>query len=228
MDDRELSSAEYEEERKSFLSQIEAYLDRNELQTVLTLAQARLKRIPGDLDARIGICRVWIQQGRIDESRAMIAEMEESLASFSRIYVCMGDICMKKGMKDSAEAFYRKFTALNPEATRVQDILETCNGIEEHQGTNTERETEGDAAVPSDFQTVTLAELYIRQGHLRQAEKVLERIVGQEPQQEKAAELLREVRDRILGEASVQRNAGIVTELSRWLVNIDRLRGHAA
>jgi hypothetical protein len=135
---------------------------------------------------------------------------------------------MKKGMKDSAEAFYRKFTALNPEATRVQDIRETCNGVEERQVTNTERETEGDAAVPSDFQTVTLAELYIRQGHFRQAEKVLERVVVQEPRQEKAAELLREVRDRILGEASVRRNAGIVTELSRWLVNIDRLRGHAA
>jgi hypothetical protein len=101
-------------------------------------------------------------------------------------------------------------------------------GIEELHETNTEGETEGDAGIPPDFQTVTLAELYIRQGHLRPAEEVLEKIVGQEPQNEKAAGLLREVRGRILGKASEERHAGVITELSRWLDNIGRVRGHAA
>ncbi len=224
MDDRELCPAECEQERKAFLSQVDACLDRNELHVVLDLAQARMKRIPEDLDARTAICRVCILQGRIDEARGMIEEMEEILARFSQIYVCMGNICMKKGMTDSAETFYRKFAALNPEAPRVRDILETWNGVDERQETNTEQET----IIPSDFQTVTLAELYVRQGHLRQAEEVLEKIVGQEPQNGKAAELLREVRGRILQEASSQRNAGIVAELSRWLSNVGRLRGHAA
>jgi hypothetical protein len=75
---------------------------------------------------------------------------------------------------------------------------------------------------------VTLAELYIRQGHLRPAEEVLAKIIGQEPQNEKAAGLLQEVRDGILREAAVQRYPGVIAELSRWLDNIDRARGHAA
>jgi len=228
MDDQELYPKGREQERKLFLLQAEMYLDQKDDETALSLAQARLKRTPGDLDARIVICRVWLQQGRIDEARDMLHEMEEIIASLSQIYVCMGDICMKKGMEDSAETFYRKFMVLNPGAPRVRDILERLKGIEELHGTNTEGETEGDAGIPPDFQTVTLAELYIRQGHLRPAEDVLEKIVGQEPQNEKAAGLLQEVRDRILREASVQRYAGVIAELSRWLDNIGRVRGHAA
>jgi Tfp pilus assembly protein PilF len=80
---------------------------------------------------------------------------------------------------------------------------------------------------PEDFHTVTLAELYLRQGHLRLAERVLEKILRQEPRNEKATELLREVRDRLQPEGSVQRQAAVKAELSRWLDNIARMRGHA-
>jgi hypothetical protein len=52
------------QERKSFLTQAEAYIDRNELPAVLNLAEARLKRTPGDLDACMTICRVWRANSR--------------------------------------------------------------------------------------------------------------------------------------------------------------------
>ncbi|MBU1743840.1 MAG: hypothetical protein KJ649_02935 [Proteobacteria bacterium] len=215
-------------ERKSFLTQAEAYLGRNELRAVLNLAEARLKRTPGDLDARIAICRVRLLQGRLDEARDMLNEMEDILASLSQIYACMGDICMKKGMKDSAESFYRKFMFLNPGVPLPKDVTERLDGIEELHATDAEGGTEGDVEIPTDFQTVTLAELYIRQGHLRLAEEVLEKIIGHDPQNEKAAGLLQEVRERLLEGASAQQYAGVVAELSRWLDNIGRLRAHAA
>ena len=75
---------------------------------------------------------------------------------------------------------------------------------------------------------MTLAELYIRQGHLRPAEEVLEKIVGEDPQNEKAAALLQEVRERAPRRPAAKPDAGVIAELSHWLDNIDRLRGHAA
>jgi tetratricopeptide (TPR) repeat protein len=222
MDEMEL------QDRKSFLTQAEAYLDRNELPAVLNLAEARLKRTPGDLDARIAICRVWLLQGRLDEARDMLNEMDDILASLSQIYSCMGDICMKKGMKDSAETFYRKLMFLNPGVPLSMDVTEKLNGIGELHATDTGGGPEGDVQIPTDFQTVTLAELYIRQGHLRPAEEVLEKIIGQDPQNEKAAGLLQEVRERVLKGAVAQQYAGVLAELSRWLDNIGRLRAHAA
>jgi len=216
------------QERKSFLSQVETYLGRNEVLAVLNLAQARLKRTPGDLDARIMICRVWLLQGRLDEARDMLNEMEEILASFSHVYACMGDICMKRGMREAAEDYYGKFKVLNSGAPLVRDMSERLKGIEELHETDEEGETEEAAGIPSDFQTVTLAELYIRQGHFRPAEEVLDKIIGEDPQNEKAAALLTEVREQLRREVSAQPDAAAIAELSRWLDNIGRLRGHAA
>ncbi|MCX5819319.1 MAG: tetratricopeptide repeat protein [Deltaproteobacteria bacterium] len=216
------------QERKSFLSQMEAYFGRNEVQAVLNLAQARLKRAPGDLDARIMICRVWLLQGRLDEARDMLNEMEEILASFSHVYACMGDICMKRGMREAAEDYYGKLKVLNPGAAPARDMPERLKGIEELHETDEEGETEENAGIPSGFQTVTLAELYIRQGHFLPAEEVLEKIIGGDPQNEKAAALLTEVREQLRRAVSAQPDAGVIAELSRWLDNIGRLRGHAA
>jgi tetratricopeptide (TPR) repeat protein len=218
-------------ERKSFLTQTEAHLDRNELPAVLDLAEARLKRTPGDLDARLAICRVRLAicrvrflQGRLDEAGEMLSDMEDILASLSRIYAGIGDICMKEGMKDSAETFYRKVMFLNPGVPLPMGVAERLNDSEELRATDAEE----DAEIPSDFETVTLAELYIRQGHLRQAEEVLEKIIGHDPQNGKAAGLLQEVRERLLNGASAQPDTGVIAELSRWLDNIGRLRAHAA
>jgi tetratricopeptide (TPR) repeat protein len=238
MNNRELYPEGFEQERKAFLAQMEDFLDRNEPQAALNLARERLIRSPGDPDARIGICRAWLQQGKIGETGEMIAEVEEIIANLSQIYACMGDVFVKKGLEDSAEMFYQRSMILNPGVHWVRDTLERLKGIEEpheeepHEeephGADAEVKTEEDAGIPPDFQTATLAELYIRQGHLRPAEELLVKIVGQEPHNEKAAGLLQEVHDRMLAEATKERHAGIVAELSRWLDHIDRARGHAA
>ena len=215
-------------ERKSFLTQVELYLERNELPAVLDLAEERLKRIPGDLDARMAICRIWIERGRIDEAREMLGEMEEILACLFRLYVRLGDACLKKGMREEAERYYRKFIVLNPDAPPAGEILEKLKDIEEQRSAAAIEEEEETAQVPSAFQTVTLAELYVRQGHLPLAAEVLEAILAKEPQQEKAAGMLREVRELIRREDAARRHAPVIAELSRWLENIGRLRGHAA
>jgi tetratricopeptide (TPR) repeat protein len=228
MDNQEPSPAGYGEERKAFLAELEGCFDRNELEAALDLARGRLRKSPADPDARVGICRALLHLGRIDEAGEALDEVEEIIATLSQIYACIGDLCIKKGMEDSAEEFYRRSMILNPGAHWARDILERLKGIEEPGGTAAGERSGEDAGIPSDFRTPTLAELLIRQGHLQDAGELLEKIVGQEPQNEKASGLLQEVRGLMVAEAAEKRNAGIVSELSRWLDNIGRVRGHAA
>ena len=215
--------------RHSFLEEAETFLEKSDYQAALDLAGLRLEELPGDPDARIVICRVQVLQGRLDKAGEMLHETEDLLASLSQIYRSMGDIFLEKGMPESAQTYYRKFISLNPDTPAALEIAERLDGISEPRerddGAGAE---EGETIqVPEDFQTVTLAELYIRQGHLQMAKKVLEAILRKDPQQERAAERLREVREALGGENSAEKAAPVIAELSRWLDNIGRLRGHA-
>lgn len=186
-------------ERKAFLEEAESLLSKGDSLTVLSLAESRLKRTPGDMDARIVISRVWIEQEKLEEAGEMLQEMEDIIASLSQIYTCMGDIYLRKGMAESARVFYRTFVSLNPDTPIARKISKRLEEISDQHVTDSREGVEQEAAVqpPDDFQTVTLAELYARQGHLRMAEEILEAILGRGPHHPKAAELLREVRERI-------------------------------
>ena len=94
-------------ERDAFLEEAEAFLDAGDDETALALAEARLLRMPGDLDARSVICRVRIRQGRLEEAEEMLREMEGSLASLSRVYSSLwGMPTMTQGMEESAAGLH--------------------------------------------------------------------------------------------------------------------------
>lgn len=213
--------------RDAFLEAAEAFLDVSDDDTALTLAEARLLRMPGDLDAQSVICRVRIRQGRLEEAEEVLREMETPLASLARVYAALWDAYRARGMEEKEEAAYRKYKSLNPDVPPMPEIADGSGGGAEPPDEG-EREPADAAEVPSDFQTVTLAELYIGQGHFQSAAEVLEGILRTKPGHEKAAALLGEVREMILREELRRRYPVVIDELSRWLDNIGRSRGHAA
>jgi tetratricopeptide (TPR) repeat protein len=124
------------QERTAFLEEMERLLNQGDDETAVALAELRLKRMPGDMDARIAICRVRIRQGRLDEAKAMLQEMDGTLASLSQIYASMGDVCLKEGLEQSAAIYYRKFVSLNPDSPLAREIAERLAAIEAPQETD--------------------------------------------------------------------------------------------
>ena len=85
--------------RNAFREEAEAFLDASDDDTALALAEARLLRMPGDLDAQSVICRVRIRQGRLDEAEELLRAMEAPLASLSRVYASLGDAYLTGGWR---------------------------------------------------------------------------------------------------------------------------------
>ncbi len=212
--------------RMAFLAEMDASLDRGDFDTAMALARSRLQERPGDPDARIAVGRILVRQERLDEAWEMLREMEQDLAVLSRLHAVRGDICLKRGMPEEARVHYGRFLELCPDAPGSQEVSDKLRALE-NQGEGGQPAGEAAAAVPSDFQTVTLAELYVRQGHLDQAVEVLETILRNDPGHEKAAAMLLDLRKGSLREDSPQIRAGVVEQLSRWLDNVHRMRGHA-
>lgn len=220
-----------EEKRDRSWGEAEALFASDDLPALLELAVARLAQWPGDLPARMWLCRVRIRQGELAEAREILQGIGAELKSLGALHFPFAELCLTRGLPEEAADHYEQFIRLNPgtpdafaAAERLQEIGSRDDAAAR---TGEAPEAAGAEEVPLDFQTVTLAELYIRQGHLAQAAELLEAILRRDPQQPGAAEKLREVRQR-LQPAEESSPAAVAAELARWLQNVDRLRPHHA
>ena len=95
-------------------------------------------------------------------------------------------------------------------------------------GDGTEDQAEG-AQISSDLYTLTLAELYIRQNHQDMAREVLNAILQKEPDNRKAAAMIRDLdrigKDRADQEFARERKKRLIGELGKWLNNLQRTNG---
>lgn len=215
-------------EGRAFRERIAALLGEGNLREALEGTEARLQQLPGDPDARIALCRIRIAQGRLAEAMAMLGDMEEILGRLAEVYACLGDIHRQEDRWEAAEGCYRKFLLLDPGTPLARDLAAQLEVFAAGREAAGNREApEGDGAIPADFQTLTLAELYLRQGHLAMAEEVLEAILQRDPSQVQAAKRLGEIRERGRRGAVANGPGLLIGELNRWLANVGRLRSHA-
>ncbi|MBM4272516.1 MAG: hypothetical protein FJ139_10255 [Deltaproteobacteria bacterium] len=225
------------EEKKEFLSIAESYLERKLDKEALHVAESWLRRFPFDAEAQIVRCRALLKMGKLDEVNEILEDVENSISQLSRIYHCVGDICLDAGLNREAIKFYRKFVALNhgsPAAREVTEKLHALETIPPPPHVRKEEESYNDlSSIAPDFYTLTLAELYIRQGHLDMALNVLNEILKRDENNQPAAEKLTYVRAILEGRMQEKasspgvRNEEVVQELTRWLANLGRMRINA-
>jgi tetratricopeptide (TPR) repeat protein len=156
----------------------------------------------------------------------------------SRIYNRVGDLCLSGGLVQEAIKFYRKFISLNPDSPIAKDLSGKIDSlISGIRGTSVGNEDiiqSNIEDVPSDFYTTTLAELYMKQGHVDMASEVLGGILKKDPQNALVANRLKEVRALLNSgiqeeqSLSASHNEGVIQELTRWLKNIDRVKHYAS
>jgi tetratricopeptide (TPR) repeat protein len=212
-------------EKAEFLSKSRAYLDQSLYKEALDIAELWLKQHPMDADANIVCCHAFMRMGKIERVEEVLGNVEDTILQLSRIYSFMGDICLESGLTQEAMRFYRKFNAINPESIHAKKISDKLRSLT----STTDKPSNGMAEelydhigdVAPDFYTVTLAELYIRQGYIQMAADVLNEILKMDSENHRAAERLNDVKAML---KSMRHKEGVVQELTRWLQNMDRMR----
>jgi tetratricopeptide (TPR) repeat protein len=222
-----------EKDRINFLSEAETLLQQNKLPEALSLAEARLRRLPLDVDARVIAGSVYIGMGRVDEARDILREVEKIISGLSLIYVRMGDIYGGKGFYRDAVICYQKYISLNPTSDKAKEVVWKIALLEQEEPLITDIDSIDNENTPKpEFSTVTLADLYIKQGHFKIAAEVLEKILEKEPENVLARTKLDTVTTAIALKSSVNRDIiqsdNLAKTLSCWLENITKLKKHAA
>ena len=222
-----------EKNPSNFLCEAEKLFGQNKLQEAFNLAGERVRSFPADADAYVVAGRALLGMGRVDEARDVLREVGEIISKLALVYERMGDIYRKKGFHQDAAVCYEKFISLHPSAEDAIKVIEKMMLLEQEDQPVPEDGMIYDENIPDpELFTVTLAELYIKQGHLQVAAEILKEIICREPQNIQAAAILDSLKAALdqkssASEKFVESN-NLINALSSWLKNIDRLKIHAA
>ena len=216
----------------NFPNQAENLLRQNLLPEALILAQEQRRCNPLDVEANVIVGNILIRMGELDKSRDMLTEVDQIISGLSFVYARMADIYREKGLKSDAALCYRKFMGLNPISQQAVEVAKTLSLLEQQESDAVGIDDSGIENIPNpEFFTITLAELYIKQGHLQMAKEVLGEIIKREPGNINAAAKLDSVNAAMSKVRTVSDehdcSSNLVSTLSCWLENIDRLNVHA-
>ncbi|HNZ64462.1 MAG TPA: hypothetical protein PKJ10_01385 [Smithella sp.] len=227
-----MANNNFNEDRNAFLQKADALLRENNMSAILNLAGQRLQNHPADADALGIYCEALIGMGKIEEMRQWLIRVAEIISGLNLVHERAGDACRENGFHQEAAACYEKFISLRPDAEKAVEIIGKMALLEQEDKPVV---SAGDKEeIPErEFFTVTLAQLYIDQGHLQDAEVILEEIVKKEPSNEQAMTMLDELRSAMQAPSltenkTLSSNDKLIRILSGWLKNIERLKMNAA
>jgi tetratricopeptide (TPR) repeat protein len=219
------------EGRDEFLFRTDVYLKEGLSDRAVALAQDRLERFPGDVDARIIAGYSLVRMEKIEEALEFLKSVEDDILKWSRVFEHLGDIYLKKGLIEKAAKAYRRFVSLNsglPIEKGVSAKLGSLVGALDGDLLPDPENVGISDNVSSDLYTITLAELYIKQGHLEMAREVLKEILRSDPGDIRAAEMLKDVETTLKGRESRALSDGkrilVIDELNRWLENLKGMK----
>ncbi|HON58822.1 MAG TPA: tetratricopeptide repeat protein [Smithella sp.] len=229
-----MKNAVFERNRNLFIYEAEDLLRANKLSEAMALALERLSVFPADADAHVVLCSALVGLGRVEDAREAMLEFGERLSEMALVYERVGDLYRKKGFYRDAADCYEKLLALHPDAQKARDIITKMSLLEQEdrplQDAPVDELFEKSIPEPEMF-TVTMADLYIQQGHFPEAVKILEEILRKDPQNTEAAETLNNLRSAVLDKPELKKtsakNQKLIETLSLWLQNIERLKANA-
>lgn len=207
-------------DRQIFIDKMTNLLSGGEFSEILKCAENRLQKFPCDTDAYFFIHHVLIKMERIDEARDVLRQVEKNISFLSLVFLRAADTYSEQNLNSDASSCYRKFLSLNPHHERTAEVAEKIAGLENKAPAVLASEDSENKEFPGpELFTVTLADLYIKQGHEKMAADILAEIISRDPTNIQARKKL----DKLSADMKQKSaNADIIATLSSWLNNIDR------
>jgi tetratricopeptide (TPR) repeat protein len=197
-------------------------LNQGLFREAMSMARERISLYPGDADARMMYGLVLGRVGRDREAQAVFETVMEDLAAWAPAFEFMGDIARELKDAGRARSAYQTLLTLSADAATKGRLIKKLEALGAEDDFDQTQRMKG---LSSEFQTMTMAELYIRQGHLDRAGQILRQIVQDHPEDRKARERLQEIDDLLSTgqpDAALRLPEAVIEELSRWLTRLKK------
>lgn len=170
-----------------FVSLADAYRRQGNLKQALEVCRKGLERNPTAAGGRVVLGRVLKEQGKGDEAEAQFRKALDQDPDNLMARSQLGALLLESGRHQAAIDEFQKVLTLNPDDEAVQQLLKEA--IEKAAGEAPKpkappaaavKETRSKAKEPT--ATLTLAELYAKQGHYDKAVEVFQELLAADPQ----------------------------------------------
>jgi tetratricopeptide (TPR) repeat protein len=199
----EMASLSEVVDRKEFIARAEAYLEQDPARAV-DLALERLRMYPDDMDAKIILGIGWYRKGEMEPALEVLRGIAEDVIRWSPVFNILSELSRDSGHDDVADQALRIYMSLNPESpeaiANLEDRLRRQSRSYPEQG-NEKPDEEVGLPRAADFKTLTLADLYARQGYRELAEALLKEILASDPENRDALERLQKLRPQVREDA---------------------------
>ncbi len=187
-------------DRREFVAHAEECLDKDPARAI-DLALERLRIYPDDVEAKIVLGIAWYRKGDTEPALDILRNLSEDLIRWSLLFKPLSELCRARGFDREADRAAQVYRFLNPESPEAIAGLEDRLRSQRRALSETERLDDEPPLAPSaDFKTLTLADLYARQGYRELAEALLKEILAADPRNQAALDRLARLRPGSAGE----------------------------
>jgi tetratricopeptide (TPR) repeat protein len=191
-------------DRKEFVARAEEYLEQDPARAV-DLALERLRIYPDDVEAKIILGIGWYRKREMEPALEVLRGIAEDVIRWAPAFSILSELSRERGLDDVADQASRIFMSLNPESPEAIASLEDRLRRESqaYPEPGSEKQDE-DVGLPraADFKTLTLADLYARQGYRELAEALLKEILASDPDNQEALDRLQKLRPHVQKDVS--------------------------
>ncbi|HVZ79619.1 MAG TPA: tetratricopeptide repeat protein [bacterium] len=164
------------------------YRKSGQLDEALSICKRGLEKHPNYTSARVVLGRVFQDQGKTDEAQTEFKKVLDSDPENIQAHSLLGSLFIQKGEHQAAIEEFQKVLTLNPDDEQVQESLRQAIEKAASQQKNPKADKKETAAIEKKTGTkdstasVTIAELYLKQGHFDKAIEVYQELLGNDPQ----------------------------------------------
>jgi tetratricopeptide (TPR) repeat protein len=181
---------------QAFVYLAEALWERKMYEEAIETCTNGLRLHPHDLRARVVLGLSYLGTGELDRAETVLLKAKEMLEINTITYQALAELYDQKGNTEQAGRYRQLFKAIHP-----TDVAQVESGPAEPEIETSPEEAEQEE---EEVATITMAEVYVEQGHLDKAMEVYRRILQNSPETEEIADRLAEL-DKQVGKTEVAR-----------------------
>lgn len=191
----------------------DAYRKMGNLDEAFNVCKKGLEKHPNYTSARVVLGRIFQEQEKVEQAANEFKKVLESDSDNILAHSLLGAIFVQKGDHQAAIEEYQKVLSLNPDDEETQEALKqtiekAASQTKASKPVKAElAPSEKSAPKKESTATLTIAELYLKQGHFDKAIEVFQELLANDPQNLMLRQKLADVVEKQQKDSSVETGA---------------------